>query len=51
MNTINTRDQSKDVNNWGADNYLNNRIHSWGWTFNNRIMGSPLFTFDQNKGK
>ena len=44
---FNTRDQSKDVNNWGADNYLNNRIHSWSWTFNNRVMGSPLFTFDQ----
>ena len=46
---FNTRDQSKDVNNWGADNYLNNRIHSWSWTFNNRVMGSPLFTFDENR--
>ncbi|EHQ02357.1 capsule assembly Wzi family protein [Gillisia limnaea] len=28
----------------GAEDYFNNRIYSSGWTYENRVLGSPFFT-------
>ncbi|PTX44471.1 capsule assembly protein Wzi [Christiangramia gaetbulicola] len=47
----NTRDQSKDVNAWGADNYFNSGFYTRGWAFNGKVFGSPLFTYDPETSK
>lgn len=44
-----TKHQSHDVNYWGADNYLNNGIFSYGWAYKDRVLGSPFFTYDKNE--
>lgn len=42
-----TRDQSHDVNRWGADNYFEHTIlYFSGWTYQDRIMGTPFFESD-----
>ena len=42
-----TKNQSHDVNTWGADNYLGHFLmYNSGWTYKNRIIGSPFFTYD-----
>ena len=47
----NTRDQSHDVNKWGADNYLNSQFYTRGWSYRDRVIGSPLFTYDSEINK
>ena len=44
-----TRDQSQNVNRWGADNYLSHGTYS-AWTYEGGILGAPFFTYDENEG-
>ena len=38
------------MNKWGADNYLAHFLmYNSGWTYQNRIIGSPFFTYDPEK--
>lgn len=42
-----TRDQSHDVNKWGADNYFGHSLmYNSGWTYQGRIIGVPFFESD-----
>jgi len=45
-----TRHQSNNVNRWGADNYLGHGVYSPGWTYEDRILGAPFFTYDEQAG-
>jgi hypothetical protein len=42
-----TKDQSKDTR-WGKDNYFNNGAYRSGWTYYNRVIGTPFFTRNPN---
>lgn len=44
-----TRHQSHDINQWGADNYFGHGVYATGWTYEDRILGAPFFTYDENK--
>lgn len=45
-----TRDQSNDVNRWGADNYLGHGMtYNSGWTYKSRILGAPFFRYDEKQ--
>jgi hypothetical protein len=45
-----TRNQSNNVNRWGADNYLGHTMtYNSGWTYEGRILGAPFFTYDENE--
>lgn len=45
-----TRNQSDNVNDWGADNYLGHFMtYNSGWTYEGRILGAPFFTYDENE--
>ena len=46
-----TKDQSHDVNRWGADNYFNSSFYTRGWAYQNKVIGSPLFTYDPEINK
>ena len=35
---------------YGWDNYFNHYIYQSGWTYNNRMIGNPLFTVGKNPG-
>ncbi len=35
---------------YGWDNYYNHYIYQSGWTYERRVIGSPLFTLGKNKG-
>ncbi len=42
-----TRDQSHDVNKWGADNYLGHRLmYNSGFAYQDQILGAPFFLYD-----
>ncbi|MDT0677684.1 hypothetical protein [Autumnicola musiva] len=42
-----TRNQSHDVNKWGADNYLGHRLmYNSGFTYQDQILGAPFFIYD-----
>ena len=36
---------------YGWDNYFNHYIYQSGWTYNNRMIGNPLFTVGKNPGR
>ena len=52
---INTMDQSGSEgasdSTYGWDNYYNHYIYQSGWTYNNKVLGNPLFTLGSNKGR
>ena len=35
---------------YGWDNYYNHYIYQSGWTYNNKVIGNPLFTLGSNEG-
>ncbi|WP_298245932.1 capsule assembly Wzi family protein [uncultured Christiangramia sp.] len=42
-----TKNQSNNVNRWGADNYLSHKlVYNSGWTYKERIIGAPFFTYN-----
>jgi len=46
-----TRNQSDNVNRWGADNYMGHAMtYNSGWTYEGRILGAPFFTYDEQAG-
>ena len=51
---INTMNQSgpegASDSTYGWDNYYNHYIYQSGWTYNNKVIGNPLFTLGSNKG-
>ena len=51
---INTMNQSGSEgasdSTYGWDNYYNHYIYQSGWTYNNKVIGNPLFTLGSNKG-
>jgi hypothetical protein len=45
-----TRNQSKNFpTSDGEDNYFNNNLYRSGWTYENRILGVPFITLDENR--
>jgi len=45
-----TRNQSKNFpTSDGTDNYFNNHLYRSGWTYENRILGVPFITLDENR--
>jgi hypothetical protein len=45
-----TRNQSKNSPTTdGADNYFNNNLYRAGWTYENRILGFPFITLDDER--
>lgn len=45
-----TKDQSHDVNKWGADNYFGHTIlYNSGWTYLDRIIGTPFFEYNPDR--
>lgn len=45
-----TRDQSKNTPTGdGKDNYFNNNLYRSGWTYDQRILGTPFFTLDAER--
>ena len=36
---------------YGWDNYFNHYIYQSGWTYNNKMIGNPLFTVGRNPGR
>ncbi len=51
---INTMNQSgpegASDSTYGWDNYYNHYIYQSGWTYNNKVIGNPLFTLGSNEG-
>jgi len=45
-----TRDQSdENITSDGIDNYFNNNLYRSGWTYENRILGVPFITLDDDR--
>ena len=42
-----TKNQSHDVNYWGADNYFNHLMtYNSGWSYFGKVIGNPFFLYD-----
>jgi len=51
INTMNqSGPQGASDSTYGWDNYYNHYIYQSGWTYNNKVIGNPLFTLGSNKG-
>ncbi len=52
---LNTMNQSgskpSSDSTYGWDNYFNHYLYQSGWTYNNRMIGNPLFTVGSNYGR
>ncbi len=47
-----TKDQSHDVNRWGADNYFNHLMtYNSGWSFHEKVIGAPFFLYDRQQDR
>lgn len=46
-----TRDQSSKASNNYNQNYFNNGTYQSGWTFKERVIGSPFFTYDREQDR